>query len=161
MRLFLGFDSVRPIEPGEIVAVVSTPQRPFRGDRLFIVEECAAFALHDIRVGKNSQFTNAVNVPAAAFCRHHGGRFLERFRTTAYHVVAPPRVGSFPPEIESDASANLVSPEVEDEIDRMGELVTCDAVPLGVGIAMSLLVGNDGAEPRRFRAVLFGSDPKE
>ena len=63
---FLPFHSVRPIQPGEKVAVVSHPQMPFKGKRLYIPKDCGAFDLLDVKVGSNSQNVAPGAAPAEA-----------------------------------------------------------------------------------------------
>jgi hypothetical protein len=77
---WLGFDSrdgrllagevnrTGEVMPGGYVAIVSTPQLPFRGERLFVHQPIASsFIIHSLRVGQMETTVVSAPIPADAF----------------------------------------------------------------------------------------------
>jgi len=77
---WLGFDSrggrllagevtrTGDVAPGGFVAIASTPQMPFRGERLFVHQPIASsFIIHSLRVGQMETTVACMPIPADAF----------------------------------------------------------------------------------------------
>ena len=64
----LGFESVGLVAAGATANIIAQPQVVFRGERLIVPSDIAGqFVITDLRVGKDSQFASAGNIPARTF----------------------------------------------------------------------------------------------
>lgn len=162
-RAFLGVDSVQAIAPGETVAVVARPEVPFQANRFHVRDECAAFTIVDIRVGKNSQFTNPTPVPASAFTRKRAGALADEVYGVVPRLVLPAEP---PVQIRANEAATRIDCDAQPiesdhmaEADGFGEPADFDRCRIGMGIYV--IVRNDGSTPLPFRAVYFGEIPND
>lgn len=59
------------VQPAGFIAIASKPQRPFRGQRLFVHQPIASsFLIHSLRVGQMETTVTCSAIPADAFATH-------------------------------------------------------------------------------------------
>ena len=139
---FLPFHSVRPIQPGEKVAVVSHPQMPFKGKRLYIPKDCGAFDLLDVKVGSNSQNVAPGAAPAEAFADCAPGQAT---------VESVDVAGGGCCEADGDGS---IPADAAPDVAKFGQPCGMDTAHISMRVA--IFVRNPGPEALIFRAVIFG-----
>ena len=127
------------VEPGGYVVIMSRPQRPFRGERLFVHSPIASsFIIHSMRVG-HCELTAAVSViPADAFATRMDA-LAQMDEMFARDKVIEIKVGKSGAEL-------------------LGSPWTLPLAPIGTDLMIA--IENIGDRPLRFIAGMLGKLPE-